>query len=167
MTTIAYTNGFMACDSKVTGGDDFVTRCNKIIRLPHGHLLGLSGDADERDFIKLMGTIRGEKNIPSREQLRALKQAIRGLLVLKNGRIFYVEVYFDEMAGDSDMAYSAQVYECHEKFAAMGNGFRYALGAMAAGATAAKAVEIACKYDIYTGPPVRVVPLKQTEASAT
>ena len=36
-------------------------------------------------------------------------------------------------------------------FMALGSGAKVAMGAMAAGATAERAVRIACDYDIYTG----------------
>ena len=41
-----------------------------------------------------------------------------------------------------------------EKFAAIGSGTKLALAAMDMGASAAKAVEIACKYDLYSRPPI-------------
>ena len=41
--------------------------------------------------------------------------------------------------------------EITEPFWAVGSGADYALGAMAMGADAIKAVEIACKFDVYCG----------------
>lgn len=164
MTTIAYKDGIMAADSKITSGDDYMGRCNKVVRLPYGHLLGMSGDADERDFVELLSKVRSVKNLPTRAILVTLKQAIRGLLVLKSGHVFYVEVYYDENAPDGDTAYTAQIIECHERCAAMGNGFRYALGAMEAGASAERAVHVACKYDTATGLPVKVYKLHDEKA---
>lgn len=161
MTTIAFRDGIMATDSHVTFGDDFCTRCNKVFRLKYGHLAGFSGDADERDLLAILHTIRSEKNLPTRATLETLKQEFNVLLVLKNGRVFYVSCVLVDL--QSDAIFSAQIIENEEKYGAVGNGFRYAIGAMAAGASARDAVVIACKYDIFTGPPVKTYNLKETK----
>ncbi len=48
-----------------------------------------------------------------------------------------------------------------EAFYAIGQGSEIALGAMAAGASPDRAVEIACELNIYTGPPVLVERLQE------
>ena len=45
--------------------------------------------------------------------------------------------------------------------AAIGSGSPYALGAMAHGATAKEAVEIACMYDPFSHPPIRTRTIKK------
>jgi len=49
-----------------------------------------------------------------------------------------------------------------EKFYAVGSGAKAALGAMHMGADAKKAVEIACRIDPYTRPPITVMSLAAT-----
>jgi len=48
-------------------------------------------------------------------------------------------------------------FRVHGKFFAIGSGESHAMGAMAAGADAIKAVRIAITFDCYTGGPVRVL----------
>ena len=158
MTTIAYSSGLMATDSKMTEGDFFVTRCEKVFRLKHGHLAGFSGDADARDLRALLDAVRSHNNLPSRAALQELKQEFDVLLALRNERVFYVSCAMQDVSG---AMFFAQVIESREHFAAIGNGHQYALGAMADGASAKRAVEIACRYDGCTGPPVRVFKLKE------
>lgn len=160
MTTIAYRNGFMASDSKVTAGDFFVTRdAHKVVRLKYGHLLGMSGDADGRDLVVLLQNIRSEKNLPSRAALSELKLEFHALLVFKNGSVYHLDSWMETEL--SEVIWTSQIQECSEKFAAVGNGHQFAMGAMANGANAAEAVEIACKYDSCSGPPVRVYKLRE------
>ena len=51
------------------------------------------------------------------------------------------------------------MWEITEGFAAVGSGSSYAMAAMACGKGAREAVAIACKYDIYSKPPIHVVTL--------
>lgn len=45
-------------------------------------------------------------------------------------------------------------YKVHASFYAIGSGRRLAIGAMAAGASAKEAVEIACRFDTHSRGPV-------------
>ena len=49
----------------------------------------------------------------------------------------------------------------NETYSAIGSGCEYALGAMANGASAKRAVEIACKFDPSTGKGVNVIRVKK------
>ena len=50
-------------------------------------------------------------------------------------------------------------------FFAIGSGRQYALGAMAAGQTTEQAVEIACRFDPYSKPPVETFSLRGKHAT--
>lgn len=51
--------------------------------------------------------------------------------------------------------------ELTEKFVAVGSGAEYAIGAMAMGASARRAVQIATRFDPYTGKGMTVVKVKR------
>lgn len=143
----------MASDSKCT--DDcsaFLTKTRKIDRLPNGALLGQAGDADSRDLIFLLGKATPRK-LPSRKELGETKTRFDGILAFPNGRVFMV--YISATGEGSDGGWSGQIVEMEEGSCAVGSGYQFALGAMAAGKSAKQAVEIACRYDSYSRAPVR------------
>ncbi len=149
----------MASDSKCT--DDFnafCTRTPKVYRLPNRALLGCAGDADSRDVIELLGGV-SIKKLPTRAELAATKCEFAGLLVFPNGTIYFVDISPPEAAHSE---WTASMLECKERFAAVGSGYQFAIGAMAAGRSAKQAVEIAARYDIQSGAPVIEHPLKPT-----
>jgi ATP-dependent protease HslVU (ClpYQ) peptidase subunit len=157
MTTIAYKDGFMAADSRCT--DEcaaFVTKIRKIDRLPNGAVVGRAGDADARDVIAILGKATARK-MPSRKELGETKTEFRGILAFPNGRVFTIGV---ERSGDNDTSWTGEVVEVEERMCAVGSGYQFALGAMAGGKGAKQAVEIACRYDGFSQPPVRVVQVK-------
>jgi ATP-dependent protease HslVU (ClpYQ) peptidase subunit len=158
VTTIAYRDGFMAADSKCTAGDAHITRINKVYRLTSGGLLGVCGDADVRDMVALLDKVRSAKSLPSRKALAETKTDFGGILVLRNGDIFDIEVGHYEDAKE----WNAGAIEIKDGFYAVGSGARFALGAMAVGASAYNAVLAACKFDTASGGPVRAVALKET-----
>ena len=147
----------MCADSRCTDSiGAVVTRAQKIFRLSNKALLGIAGDADVRDVVELLGRATSKK-LPSRKELRELEADFYGILVFPNGSIFYIDIgRVDDGAG----YWTASIVECREKFAAVGSGQQFAMGALAAGKTARQAIDIACKYDTASGPPVVEVPLK-------
>lgn len=153
MTTIAYKDGVMASDSQCT--DDFsafLTKTRKIDRLQNGALLGQAGDADSREISALLSKATPKK-LPSRKELGDTKTKFHGILAFPNSRVFLVCV---EASGEgSDGGWRGEVVEIEERMCAVGSGYQFALGAMAAGKSAKQAVEIACRYDIYSRSPVR------------
>lgn len=157
MTTIVYSAGKMAADSKCTSGGAFITKMKKIHRLANGALLGTAGEADFRDVVLLLGKVKSHRTLPARAGLAALKIDFSGILVFPKGQIFYVSMGKD---GDSDTAWYGQIIECQERFAAVGSGEQFALGALAAGRSAAQAVAIACRYDSFSAAPIHTVALK-------
>jgi ATP-dependent protease HslVU (ClpYQ) peptidase subunit len=156
MTTIAYRDGVMACDSCWTMGSEIDTLTTKISRLPNGALFGQAGMNDGRAVVKLMK----EKNweLPSFEELMQIRLDSTNLLVFKDGRIFkIVTVHIPPEIWDKDTKESIEDLGCWEvnrTFTAIGSGGPYAMGAMLAGVGAPRAVEIACQMDIYSRPPI-------------
>jgi ATP-dependent protease HslVU (ClpYQ) peptidase subunit len=158
MTTIAYKDGIMACDSKCT--DDygaFLTRTHKIYRLANGALLGTAGDADARELMELLGKST-VKRLPSRKELADTKCRFDGIMAFQNGRVFGVTIYQNDMGSETEWA--GQIVEIEERMAAVGSGYQFALGAMSAGRSAAEAVTVACRYDSYSQGPVKEVAVK-------
>lgn len=49
------------------------------------------------------------------------------------------------------------IMRCEDDYHAIGSGAAYALGAMGAGASSTRAVEVACGLDVYSSAPIRVI----------
>jgi ATP-dependent protease HslVU (ClpYQ) peptidase subunit len=157
LTTIAYKDGRMAADSKCTAGGMFVTKTTKMHRLPNGALLGSAGDADIRLLMDLLGRSTARK-LPSRIELANTQTEFEGILAFPNGKTYLIDVYVNDFEEMSE--WTAQVLELEERMAATGSGAQFALGAMAAGKSAAQAVAIACRYDSNSAPPVKEIDVK-------
>jgi 20S proteasome alpha/beta subunit len=142
MTTIAYRDGIMAADRAAHLGNDWKKpdRVTKIIRLEDGSLFAAAGDTGV--FSKLLtwltaGLARGERpEIPDCDVL----------LLGHDGRLWF-------FSGAGKRLVDAP-------FAAIGSGAPVAYGAMHAGATAERAVEIAALVDPWTGGEIQVEILK-------
>ena len=146
MTIIAYRNGIMACDScwaSISTGliDSLQT---KISRLEGGVLYGAAGDADDRVVVETFNKIKRPKQIPSVQKLKKMEADVDALLVFPSGDIYSV------LTGEKN----AECMRIAREFHATGSGHQLALGAMAMGATAVQAVEVACKYNIQCRPPI-------------
>jgi len=135
MTTIAYRDGFMAADSLITGGTIRVGATTKIGRLPQGGLYGCSG------WIALLEVVVPwlEKGAPLADRPKLPDDADFHMLVAWPSGIV------------TDVDKRLQRIDLDGEFFASGSGYEIALGAMAMGATARQAVEIASRFDIYTG----------------
>lgn len=157
MTTIAFKSGLMACDScHSTAGGLIVISNIKIQRLASGALLGGAGDGDDRAVVELLDAIKNPVNLPSRKDLEATRTDYTGLLVFPNGRVFQIDI---EQPKDKQDFVAAVEEIIGRNFAAVGSGHEIAIGAMAAGASAADAVAIACDWDTGSRLPVHVVGL--------
>jgi ATP-dependent protease HslVU (ClpYQ) peptidase subunit len=161
MTTIALKDGVMACDSKCTDEfGAFMTRTQKIYRLPNGALLGTAGDADARELMDVLGKAT-PKRLPTRGELSETHCGFSGILAFQNGQVFGVHVYMLDKGSDAEWA--AQIVEIEERMTAVGSGQQFAIGAMAAGRSASEAVEIACRFDSYSQGPVKEVAVKSAK----
>lgn len=157
MTTIAYTKGFMACDSCWAAADVQTTSLIKITRLPSGALLGTAGDADDRTLQELLKNVKSVNKLPSRDALAALRCEMDAIFVLKSGQVFKIGI---ERDGRHSSDFDAQIWPANRGVAAAGSGAELAIGAMAYGASAKEAVAIACNWDLNSRGPVHVVRLQ-------
>lgn len=144
MTTIAIKHGMMAADSRVSleteAGGARMFRCEKLYRIMLGRkqaIVGLAGGSfDGLEFLDWL--IAGKKDPPQR--LIDGDAAFTAVVLTRNGLFEY-----DRWCRADKIL---------EPFYAVGSGAKAALGAMHAGASAQKAVQIACKIDYYSGGPV-------------
>lgn len=149
MTTVAWREGVFAADSRATyeseAGGARVRNCQKVYRKVIGVgrrkrevLIAVSGDVSPAlIFVEWYGSGK-----PYPQILADIDSDFTCLVYSKRG-LFEYDAY-------------CQAEEVKEKFWAIGSGAKAALGAMHAGADAWRAVNIACKIDPYTAPPVTV-----------
>jgi hypothetical protein len=156
MTIIAYRDGVIAADSRVTvdteAGGTRMFRCEKLFRktIKEGRkkvqvIIATSGEsAPGLIFVDWYGT---DKPPPA-----ALIEgdADFSCLILRSDGLYEADKY-------------CRPEKIMSKFYAIGSGTKVALGAMEMGATAKQAAEIACKYDPHCAPPVVTMRLKKDE----
>ncbi len=160
MTTVAFKDGVMASDSCWTCGDNIDSLMSKVTRLASGALLGQAGDNDARAVERLFDKIKTPAGFPSRDELLRIRLDYSGLLVLPKGRIFKISLtHASEAHWGGDFKEDVGLWEISGVIASIGSGRDYALGAMAAGKSAKEAVQIACRYDINSRPPVHTITL--------
>lgn len=135
MTTIAYDGKSVAVDSQCTNGAT-VSRMNKALRLKGGGLLISAGKTNDAYRVKRW-LDEGSKGDPP-----AVDDGF-GAFLIRGGRIRL-------FAGGSEPQ------PLPDKFFAIGSGRDFAIAAMHLGLSAEEGVKIACKYDAYTGGPIRV-----------
>jgi hypothetical protein len=156
MTVIAYSakHRVLATDSRCSSEDGAIlTSCQKLYRLKSGALLGLSGEADDRDVVRLLESATPKK-LPTRAQIAELKNNFYGILVFPKGQLFTVESEFYEHSG-SHGEWTGQVLPIRDPFVALGCGADFAMGAMEHGASPVEAVRIACRRNSFCALPVQ------------
>jgi len=161
MTTVAWDGKTMACDSCWSYENAVDTLQNKITRLPNGALLGQAGDNDARDIIKFLSGVKSPAKLPSRSRLQRFKIDFLGLMVFSNGRVFKIATATDY----TDQEYDVGLWEVNAGINAIGTGAMIAMGALAAGACAREAVEIACRYDVNSRTPIHTFTLNDNAKS--
>jgi ATP-dependent protease HslVU (ClpYQ) peptidase subunit len=139
VTTIAYRDGVMASDSQVTvateEGGSRKFKCEKLYRKGSA-IIGTAGEsAPGLIFVDWYGT---KKKAPSR---LLAGEADFTALVLTDAGLFEYDKW---CRGEKIL----------EPFYAIGSGCKAALGAMHQGASAVRAVEIACLVDTYSSPDI-------------
>lgn len=137
MTTIAYRDGIISTDGRVTAGGEIVAsdRVKKIAR--DGVSYYSSGD--DNSIQALINCL--SLGCDSDAQIEA------NALMVDGGRVYICGTEHD-----------GKVFRCeikHGEFRAIGSGREYAMGAMAAGCSAKEAVKVAATLDIYTGGKIR------------
>lgn len=140
MTTIAYRDGVLAADTAAVAGSAVTGQITKV-RAGSVWLVAVTGNAEDvpRAFRY------ADAGPVSREEIKFSDDCAAILVEVATGRVLQFE--------------GSEMFEVRAPFYARGSGRDFALGAMAVGATAAEAVKIACRYDIYSSEPVEVVKL--------
>jgi hypothetical protein len=163
VTVIAWRAGIMACDSRWSSNGTQTVSLIKIKRLSSGALLGGAGDNDSRAVEELLDKVRDPSKLPSRKELAETKCDFAGLLAFPRGGVYVIQTGIHDDNGyppaDSEDDYGIWPATTMGGYAAVGSGGDVALAAMDAGATAKRAVEIACVRNIYCALPVHVVRL--------
>lgn len=150
MTTIAYRDGILAADSRVThdseAGGTRIFKCTKLYRKiakldgeEQEVILATAGESAPGElFVEWFGT---GKDVTDMRDTFVLGMADFTVLVLKHDGLYEVDMY-------------CHISKVLDKFYAVGSGAKAAMGAMHMGADAYKAVQIACKIDPYSAPPI-------------
>ncbi len=148
MTTIAYKDGVIAYDSRVTRGslidhDDF----EKLIHR-NGHRFLMTGSGCDFSALidEYLGLKLGDKPLEAHG------------LVVTNGKLY-------QIGRDAESGFWVDDVWAERPFA-IGSGRDFALAAMDMGATAKEAVELAAKRDVYTGGTIRTLIIDEGLADA-
>lgn len=143
MTTIAYRAGVMAADTRAYSGDKVpIGFKTKIHRLSDGSLFGCSSSSVGADGL-LRRWVDGGCQPCKSDDLKP--DGFQLLLIRPSGDVFYAKDNM-ELTGPLSAAYFA-----------IGSGDQFALGAMAVGASAKKAIEAAATLDPWTGGEITVI----------
>lgn len=135
MTTIAFRDGTMACDSLVTGS--FKSIINSKVVVGQNCMVGFCGDPiaawDAAQY--LAGELQDKPNICGKDDVL--------FLMYKDKKLYLVDGELRQLPLDGN------------KYYAIGSGEQAAMVAMHMGATAAEAVKMAIKVDDGSGGRVR------------
>lgn len=139
MTTIAYRDGKLAGDSRATANGLIDNQTTKVWE-HKGVLIGASGSQAlcEKFRSWVIAGIDGESPFEGAEDGN-------GLVVSKAGVVCF---------GNSGS------WPVKEPFYTLGSGYQLALGALAMGASAKEAVEVAARFDTMTGGKITVLSLQ-------
>lgn len=162
MTVIAWRSPCLVSDGRVTE-DNLIWSNNaqKIFELNNGGLLGVAGDADSRDIVDLFNRLKGR--IPSRKQVFALNCDFTSIYISPEGQPWLVECSLQTTKGNEDKGSQVNVLEINDPFMAVGSGTKWAMGAMAQGASALKAVKIACQFDNNCGGDPQIYKIEEVQ----
>lgn len=142
MTTIAYREGILAGDGRVSDADGHIWRDNdrKVFKLPDGSLFAGAGAEEGLEILKAhmqKGHYRVMPDLHGAD--------ITGLHIRTNGRLYVTE--------------GGIWYEWPDDFIAIGSGKRCALTALRLGFTAVRAVKEGIAGDVNSGGKITVVKL--------
>lgn len=143
MTTIAYRDGILAADTRAySGHTNWVGVKSKIFELSDGMMVGISTPNPGYSAELMDWVVSGFEM--DRYPILA-DRTFSMIVVYPNGQ---VSVFIDN---HTDIGFLSN------DFFAIGSGECYALGAMAAGASAIEAVKIGCDMDPFTAGPVEAL----------
>lgn len=156
MTVICVRDGVMASDSRATieseaGGIRYV-HCEKLYTIPEmGVVIGVAGDGFAAlRFVDWYRRKPGKKGKKRDDMLVTGEADFSALVLHKDGKL----EEFDRWLTPEEIILSANQYY------AIGCGAKAAMGAMAMGADAKKAVEVTCGIDPFCSLPVVAVDIK-------
>jgi len=151
MTTVAYRDGVMAADCGCFSDGLYQGEVDKLWVLPSVGLVGCCGEigAMVRVVEWLKGGVdRGKKpSLPDDCDFEAI-------VVDPQGEVSHYDLHLSPMRVTNE-------------FHVIGSGRKLALGAMVAGASAEKAVQIACQYDGRSREPVKTIRLQDLTGQAS
>ena len=143
MTTIVYKNGILAADTRETV-NNVARRCSKLFKSGKD-IIATAGDSySGMVFVNWWMAGAREEDKPDLTNLDFEEDF--ECLVWTKGKLWSVNRLFELVEINLD----------DHPYYAVGSGSNVALGALAMGASAKRAVEIACEYDVFTGLPVEV-----------
>ena len=135
MTTIAWDGKILAVDSQCVASDIIINNNEQKLFLDVGPYKAVAISGSLQEMILFIRWLDRRDNTDQPE----LREGGVAVCVCENGALY---TYFSQHKGNP---------QPHHGIFTAGTGCEIALGAMEAGANAIKAVEIACKRDIYTG----------------
>lgn len=145
MTTIAWDGTTLAADTRSVC-DCVPVRVSKLFRVDHLVYAGVGNLAECHVIAQWLAAGSPASDRPSCED-----DGRCGIVVdLRTGKA-------------SRLIGKAKVIQIpiHEPFEAMGSGSQFAMAAMALGKTAAEAVKLAMRFDVFTGGPIESVRVKK------
>ncbi len=145
LTTIAYKDGVLAADTRMTYGDGSTVRVKKIFQLSDGSLFGVAGESPWVERMREWAI----SGFPKKR--RWSKEAeVEAMHIKTDGSIWLVH---------NDL----NLDKVEEKYYAIGSGGAYAIGAMDCGKGAAAAVKIACRRDSSTSEPIDTLSIGESK----
>lgn len=139
MTTVCYRDGVLATDSLVTANGGVAGAARKMRVLSDGSVMAHGGVL--ADAVLVFDWV--EKGEKPKDKPVVGAECFEAVRVYPDGRIVWYSGHLT--------TYS---YREHRGFFAFGTGEHFALGALAAGATAEEACRIACEFDVKSAEPV-------------
>lgn len=135
MTTVAYRDGVMACDSRISGG--FLSLIKSKVIVGQGVMVGFCGDpmAAWGAAMYLAGHIQDRPSVSGKDDVL--------FLMYREKKLYLLDGELRELPLDGN------------KYYAIGSGEQAAMVAMHMGATAAEAVKMAIRVDENSGGPVK------------
>lgn len=149
MTTIAYRAGVLAADTMMSYADTPVTLPDFKLFIAGGYAVGVCGDCRMIPTIKRWFEDHHCK--PAKASERVWDDGFDLLAMNVKGELFTV--------------FADTLHPYPSEFFAVGSGRLPALGAMARGASAVEAVEIASRFDVHTGQPVQFITTEMLRTS--
>lgn len=143
MTTIAFRGGILVSDTAVFDRGTYCGTVTKIHRAPDGSLFGAAGALGD-----MMAFEQWMRDGAPEPRPAFMDEDSEALVIRPDNTVWwYGKTQHSEIVGD---------------YHAIGSGFRLAMGAMAAGASALRAIEICCDLDNCTRRPITELELVQS-----